>query len=72
MAEAGGARLVLARLDDPWRIEEDDVLSRYGWTPYQGRDCSVRIRSTLLRGEVISENGKVTADPGHAAMAVPR
>lgn len=66
------ADLVLASFGEPWRIDDAAVLSRCGWTPYRGRECSVRIESTILRGEVIFEQGKVTAEPGHAVMAVPR
>jgi dihydroorotase-like cyclic amidohydrolase len=66
------ADLVFASFDDPWTITNDEVLSRCGWTPYDGRECSVRIASTLLRGEFIYRDGKVVGVPGHAVMAVPR
>ncbi|MCU1492837.1 MAG: dihydroorotase [Acidimicrobiaceae bacterium] len=66
------ADLVFAAFNDPWTITNDEVLSRCGWTPYDGRECSVRIVSTLQRGEFIYRDGKVVGEPGRALMAVPR
>ncbi|MGH9106777.1 MAG: dihydroorotase, partial [Acidimicrobiales bacterium] len=66
------ADLVLASFGDPWQIDDSIVLSRCGWTPYRGRKCGVRIRSTMLRGEMIFQDGKVTAVPERARMAQPR
>ncbi|MCU1489484.1 MAG: dihydroorotase [Acidimicrobiaceae bacterium] len=66
------ADLVLAAFDDPWVITDDQVLSRCGWTPYNGRTSSVRIDSTMLRGEFIFRDGEVVGKTGQALMATPR
>ena len=66
------ADLVFAAFDDRWTITDEQVLSRCGWTPYNGRSLSVRIDSTLLRGEFIYQHGKVVGEAGNGRMATPR
>lgn len=66
------ADLVFASLDDPWMITDDLVLSRCGWTPYRGRDCAVRIDSTMIRGAFVFRDGQVVGEPGYGAMARAR
>jgi len=63
------ADLVVVDLDSPWTITNDSVLSRCGWTPYDGRECSASIERTLLRGQDIYVDGKVTGRPGQGRMA---
>jgi dihydroorotase (multifunctional complex type) len=66
------ADIVIANLDSPWTITNDGVLSRCGWTPYDGRTISAAIEHTLVRGEFVLEHGKVVGVAGHARLAVPR
>jgi dihydroorotase len=64
------ADLVVVDLDSLWTITNDGVLSRCGWTPYDGRECRVAVERTFLRGVEIYADGKVTAEPGFGRMAV--
>ena len=64
------ADLVIADLNAPWTITNDGVLSRCGWTPYDGRTISAHIDTTLVRGEIVFENGHVVGKPGQGKMAV--
>jgi dihydroorotase len=64
------ADLVVVDLDSPWTISDDGVLSRCGWTPYDGRECRVAVERTFLRGVEIYADGAVTAEPGFGRMAV--
>jgi dihydroorotase-like cyclic amidohydrolase len=57
-------------MDSPWTITNDNVLSRCGWTPYDGRECSVQIERTILRGQDIYADGKVVGQPGYGKQAV--
>jgi dihydroorotase (multifunctional complex type) len=63
------ADLVVVDMDAPWRINNDEVLSRCGWTPYDGRPCRARIERTYVRGTPVYETGKVVGRPGHGLMA---
>jgi dihydroorotase-like cyclic amidohydrolase len=64
------ADLVVADLDKQWTITNDGVLSRCGWTPYDGRTINAAIERTYVRGVPVFENDKVVGQPGHAKLAV--
>jgi dihydroorotase (multifunctional complex type) len=62
------ADLVVADLDAPWTITNDTVLSRCGWTPYDGVDCRVQIERTFVRGVDVFADGRVVGMPGFGQM----
>jgi dihydroorotase len=66
------ADLVVANLDAPWTITNDGVLSRCGWTPYDGRAVGAAIEQTFVRGRAVFQDGKVVGEPGHAKLATAR
>lgn len=66
------ADIVLADLDSPWTITNDGVLSRCGWTPYDGRTISAQIDTTFVRGEPVLAGGRVVGTPGQGKIAIPR
>ncbi|MDQ1737534.1 MAG: dihydroorotase [Pseudonocardiales bacterium] len=66
------ADLVIANLDSPWTIANDGVLSKTGWTPYDGRTINAAIEHTLVRGEFVLEDSKVVGVAGQARLATPR
>jgi dihydroorotase-like cyclic amidohydrolase len=71
IAPGADADLVVIDLDQPWTITDAADLSRCGWTPYDGRQCRVRVERTFLRGAEIYADGKVTGVPGQGRMVVP-
>jgi dihydroorotase-like cyclic amidohydrolase len=70
IAPGADADLVVADMDAPWTITNASVLSRCGWTPYDGRECSASIERTILRGQEIYVDGNVIGQPGQGRMAV--
>ncbi|SFQ02583.1 dihydroorotase [Amycolatopsis rubida] len=63
------ADFVVADMDSPWTIREADVLSRSGWTCYEGRELSAAIERTHVRGTEVFAHGVVTGKPGHGKLA---
>jgi dihydroorotase (multifunctional complex type) len=63
------ADLVVADMDSPWTITNDGVLSRCGWTPYDGREISTSIDRTFVRGEEVFADGRVLGKPGYGRLA---
>ncbi|MBI4460698.1 MAG: dihydroorotase family protein [Acidobacteria bacterium] len=58
------ADLVVVDMRQQHTLTNKKILSKAGWTPYDGlrvKGCPVM---TMLRGKVVAENGKVTAPPG--------
>jgi dihydroorotase-like cyclic amidohydrolase len=64
------ADLVVVDMDSPWTITNDAVLSRCGWTPYDGRTCNVRVDRTFVRGNLVYADNRVVGRPGLGAMAI--
>ena len=63
------ADVVVADLDAPWTISNDGVLSKIGWTPYDGRKISAAIDRTYVRGTEVYADGVVVGTPGHGRLA---
>jgi dihydroorotase-like cyclic amidohydrolase len=63
------ADIVVADLNAPWTITNDGVLSKIGWTPYDGREISAAIDRTFVRGTEVYADGKVVGTPGHGRLA---
>jgi dihydroorotase len=66
------ADIVIANLNAAWTITNAGVLSRCGWTPYDGRTISANIEHTLVRGEAVLEDTKLVGVAGQGRLAVPR
>lgn len=54
-----------------WTITDESVLSRCGWTPYDGRAITGRVVRTMVRGQDVFRDGGVVGAPGSGAQAVP-
>lgn len=53
------ADLVLVDLNKPYRVTRENVLSKCGWSPFEGHEFSATIEHTLVSGNVAYTNGKV-------------
>jgi dihydroorotase (multifunctional complex type) len=58
------ADLVLVDPGRSWRVEPSALLSRAGWSPFQGRVLHGRAVRTYLRGRLAAEEDRVLAEPG--------
>jgi dihydroorotase len=63
------ADVVVADMDRSWTITNDGVLSKCGWTPYDGRTVSAAIERTYVRGNEVYGDGKVVGTPGQGRLA---
>lgn len=52
-------------------LSNDQIVSKCGWTPYDGMEVQGKIVMTIVRGKVVAENGKPVAQPG-CGQFVPR
>ena len=46
-------------------ISNDRIVSKCGWTPYDGMEVTGKIVRTILRGTTVAENGKPMGEPGY-------
>lgn len=65
------ADIVVIDPNKEWTISNDDVLSRVGWTPYDGRTLTAQVERTFVRGIEVFSEGRVTGEPGHGLQARP-
>ncbi|QOY35318.1 dihydroorotase [Anaerobacillus isosaccharinicus] len=61
------ADLVLLDLSRKWTIKNEDIISKAGWSPYHGTECTGKPVVTIVRGNIVVENGSVTGNPGVGA-----
>ena len=47
-----------------WRIDAAGLHTRCGWTPFAGMEVAGRVRRVVLRGEIVYEDGILSAAPG--------
>ena len=52
----------------PTVIRNANMFSKCGWTPFDGMAVAGRVQRVILRGNVVFEDGKVTAVPGSGQM----
>jgi len=58
------ADIVLIDLDKHIHIDDADVKTKVGWTPYHGWDVVGGPVLTVARGEIVARDGDVLAEPG--------
>ncbi|WP_029421764.1 dihydroorotase [Alicyclobacillus macrosporangiidus] len=58
------ADIVLIDMAKKWVIEDANIVSKAGWSPYSGTECIGKPETTIVRGQIVIESGKVAADPG--------
>ena len=71
LAPGSDADIVLLDLEREWTITNDSVLSKIGWTPYDGRTITGAVDRTLVRGTDVWVDGEVVGEPGHGQHATP-
>jgi dihydroorotase-like cyclic amidohydrolase len=51
------ADLVLVDPAGTWRVRDEDIISKAGWSPYAGRVFQGRVVTTFLRGQEVGSEG---------------
>jgi carbamoyl-phosphate synthase/aspartate carbamoyltransferase/dihydroorotase len=51
-------------VDAVYTLEDSAMQTRVGWTPFRGRQVFGRVERVRLRGQIVYEQGHVTAMPG--------
>lgn len=58
------ADLIFVDLNRKVTYENQNVISKCGWTPYDGKEFQGDIVLTMVRGKIVMEGGKVIGEPG--------
>lgn len=66
------ADIVLVDPEEEHTLKNEDIVSKAGWTPFEGRRVKGRPVMTFLRGDLVAERGQVVADPGMGSFVARR
>lgn len=71
LREGYAADLVLID-DTPFTVQREDVLSKCGWSPFEGTTFHSRIASTWVNGEVVWDGRRLVGTPQGQRLAFDR
>jgi dihydroorotase-like cyclic amidohydrolase len=52
-------------LEEKWKVLNDQLNTKCGWSPFDGQELVGRPKMTILRGNVIMEDSKVVGTAGY-------
>ena len=62
LREGWHADMVLVDLDDPWTVDRTDILSKCGWSPFEGQRFRSRVHRTWVNGLQVYAHGRVDTE----------
>jgi dihydroorotase len=65
------ADVAIVDLEREWEITDEAVLSKIGWTPYAGRRVRGSVDTTIVRGRIVWDDGRIVGEPGWGRQARP-
>jgi len=63
------ADFLIVDMKEEWRLHEDDLHSKCGWSPFTNYGMKGKIRSVILRGTEVFYDGKLLVKPGFGRHA---
>jgi dihydroorotase len=51
------ADLVLVDLNSPWTVSKENILSKCGWSPFEGHTFQSKVTHTIVSGHLAYEEG---------------
>ncbi len=52
------ADLILVDLDDAWTVSASNIISKCGWSPWEGHTFRSKVTHTIVNGNLVYENGR--------------
>jgi dihydroorotase len=56
------ADLVLVEMNDPWKVEKENLLYKCGWSPMEGETFLSQVKKTFVNGHLAFSGGKFNED----------
>ncbi len=53
------ADLVLVNLNDPWKVEKENIVAKCGWSPFQNDSFQSRVKKTIRFGKFSLRGRKI-------------
>ena len=58
------ADMTMVELNSPWRVHKENLLYKCGWSAFEDRMFSSRVRMTMVGGTLAYSNGKAMRSGG--------
>lgn len=71
LQENNDADLILVDLKKEWTIKGSELHGKTKFTPFEGRKVVGRVIKTILRGELIYDDGEIIGKPGFGKFVYP-
>ena len=65
------ADLAIVDLDEEYVLTREALFDKQKHSPYLGKKFKGAVKYTISRGDVVFENGRITAEPGRGHMVTP-
>lgn len=62
------ADFTIVDFDEEWTLDYEDLHSKSKVTPYDGETFTGRVESTIVRGEVVFDDGEITGESGYGEV----
>jgi dihydroorotase len=53
------ADIVISDLDKPYTVTEENIISKCGWSPFQGFEFRSSVEKTIVSGRIVYDQGKI-------------
>lgn len=53
------ADIAIVNLNDPWQITKDNIISKCGWSPFEGHQFKSKVTNTIVSGKRVFSNGEI-------------
>ena len=60
LSPGADADLMLVDPAGQWNVSNEDIVSKAAWSPYAGRRLAGRVVATMLRGQTVASDGRLT------------
>ena len=54
------ADLVIVDLNNPWTVKKENILYKCGWSPFEGTTFKSRVTQTILNGQLVYNQSKIS------------
>lgn len=58
------ADLIIVNLREEWKVKPEDFYTKAKWSPWEGKKLKGKVKTTILRGNVVMEDDEVIGKPG--------
>jgi dihydroorotase len=62
------ADIVLLNLNESWIVNQENILAKCKWSPFEGIEFKAKIKNTFISGELLYESGKLKNGHGLRLM----